>query len=145
MSAPVIVRSRGNSFTHEVQAGSHQFILDEPPSAGGSDSGPTPYDALAAALGGCTSMTLLYYAKREGLPLEGVEVSITHDRQHAKDCADCMTSSGYIHRFRVVISLQGPLTEEQRQHLLSVARRCPVAKTLQSEIKIDEELGDVGR
>ena len=138
-TTPVTVRARG-SFLTEVEAGPHRFVLDEPANAGGEGKGPTPYDALAAALGGCTAMTLHYYAKAKSLPLEGVDVTITHDRQHAKDCADCMTQSGFIHRFRVEISLHGPLSEAQRQELLKVAGRCPVAKTLQSEIRIDEVL-----
>ncbi|HYI12131.1 MAG TPA: OsmC family protein [Thermoanaerobaculia bacterium] len=141
MLAPVIVRSRG-SFVNEVEAGPHKFVFDEPESAGGTNTGPTPYDALAAALGSCTSMTLHFYAKREKIPLEGVDVEITHDRQYAKDCADCTTTtSGYIHRFNVGIRLHGAsLTAEQRQKLLSIAGRCPVAKTLQNEIRIDKVL-----
>ena len=135
----MIVRSRGN-FRNEVQAGPHRFVLDEPPSAGGTDGGPTPYDAMAAAIGGCTSMTLQFYAKREGIPLEGVDVSVTHDRQYAKDCADCLSKDGYVHRFKLELQLYGPLSEEQRQKLLGVAQRCPVAKTLQSQIKIDDVL-----
>lgn len=139
MAAPVVVRSRG-TFVNEVEAGPHRFVLDEPVSAGGTDTGPTPYDALAAALGACTSMTLYYYARREKLPLEGVDVTVTHDRQHAKDCADCTSATGFIHRFSVVIDLHGPLSDEQRQQLLVIAGRCPVAKTLSNEIRIDEKL-----
>ena len=139
-TTPVTVRARG-SFRSEVEAGPHQFVMDEPVSAGGGGEGPTPYDMLAAALGGCTAMTLNFYAKREKLPLEGVDVTVTHDRQHAKDCADCMTQSGYIHRFRVEIRLHGDaLTDEQRQQLMTIAKRCPVAKTLGSEIRVDEVL-----
>ena len=138
-TTPVVLHSRG-SFRNEVEAGPHRFVMDEPVDAGGGGEGPTPYDMLAAALGGCTSMTLYFYAKRENLPLEGVDLTITHDRQHAKDCADCTSASGYIHRFRVEIALHGPLSEEQRQKLFGVAKRCPVAKTLSSEIKIDEVL-----
>ena len=138
-TAPVIVRSRGN-FRNEVQAGPHRFVLDEPGSAGGTDAGPTPYDAMAASIGGCTSMTLHFYAKREGIPLEGVDATVTHDRQYAKDCADCMSQDGYVHRFRVELKLYGPLSEEQRQKLLDVAKRCPVVKTLQSQIKVDDVL-----
>lgn len=138
-SAPVILRSRG-SFRTDVEAGPHRWVLDEPSTAGGGDSGPTPYDMLAAALGGCTVMTLHFYAQREKLPLEGADVTVTHDRQHAKDCADCTTTSGYIHRFKVEIKLLGPLDDEQRQRLLGIAGRCPVAKTLQNEIKIEEVL-----
>lgn len=136
---PVVVRSRA-SFRSEVEAGPHRWILDEPVDLGGGGEGPTPYDMLAAALGGCTAMTLHFYAKREKLPLEGVEITVMHDRQHAKDCADCVSETGFIHRFRVEIRLDGALSEEQRQKLLVIAGRCPVAKTLQAEIRIDEAL-----
>ena len=136
---PVIIRSHG-SLRNEITAGNHQIIVDEPVSAGGSDLGPTPYDLLSAALGTCTSMTLHVVAKREGMPLEGVEIQVRNDRMHAADCADCLTRAGYIHRFQVSIRLDGPLSEEQRQRLFSVAKRCPVYKTLTSEIRVDEQL-----
>lgn len=139
MGKPVVVRSKG-SFRNEVEAGRHRFVIDEPVEAGGTDDGPTPYDLLGAALGGCISMTLVFYARREKLPLEGVNVTVSHARSHAKDCADCTTKSGFIHRFKVDIELFGPLTEDQRQKLLGVAGRCPVGKTLGSEIKIEESL-----
>lgn len=141
MGMPVVLRSRG-SFRNEVEAGPHRWVLDEPVDAGGGGEGPTPYDMLASALGGCTSMTLQFYAKRENLPLEGVDVTVTHDRQNAKDCSDCATQSGFIHRFRVEIRLHGPLDEAQRQKLFSVAARCPVARTLQHEMRVDEVLVD---
>jgi putative redox protein len=138
---PVIVRS-GNSFRNEIEAGPHRMVADEPASAGGTEAGPTPYDFLSAGLGSCTSMTLHVVAKRENIPLEGVEIKIENDRMHAKDCADCLTDSGYIHRFTVTIKLTGSLTAGQRQRMLEVARRCPVNKTLVSEIRIDETLID---
>lgn len=141
MTTPVIVRSRG-AFRSDVEAGPHHFVVDEPVDAGGTAQGPTPYDLLAAALGGCTSMTLHYYAKRENLPLDGVDVTVSHDRQYAKDCADCVAHAGFIHRFRVEIRLHGNLTPEQREQLLGIANRCPVKKTLSSEIKIDDVLVD---
>lgn len=138
-TTPVIVRNRGG-FRSEVEAGPHRWVLDEPAEVGGGGEGPTPYDQLAAALGGCTAMTLQFYAKREGLPLEAVTVTVGHDRQHAKDCADCSTQAGFIHRFKVELALEGALSEEQRQRLLEIAGRCPVARMLQSEIKVDESL-----
>lgn len=141
MTTPVIVRSRGE-FRSDVEAGPHHFVIDEPVDAGGTAQGPTPYDLLAAALGGCTSMTLHYYAKREKLPLDGVDVTVSHDRQYAKDCADCVSQAGFIHRFKVEIRLHGDLTLEQREHLLTIANRCPVKKTLSSEIKIEDVLVD---
>lgn len=140
MAAPVILRSAGG-IRVDIEAGGHKLIADEPVAAGGTDLGPTPYDFLAAALGGCTSMTLHVVAKRENMPLEGVELSISSDRMHAKDCDDCLSASGYIHRFRVEIKLiGGSLTEEQRQRLLEIAGRCPVAKTLSNEIRIEKVL-----
>jgi uncharacterized OsmC-like protein len=95
---------------------------------------------LAAALGGCTAMTLQFYARREKLPLEEVAVRVTHDRQHAKDCADCVTTAGFIHRLRVEIALDGPLSAEQKERLAAVAARCPVARTLESEIRVEHSL-----
>lgn len=141
MAAPVIVRSSA-PFRTEVEAGPHRWILDEPIDSGGANEGPTPYDMLASALGGCTAMTLHFYARREKWPLELVEVKVTHDRQHVKDCADCSSSQGFIHRFKVEIAVTGPLSEEQRAKLLEIAGRCPVRKTLSAEIKVDEALVD---
>lgn len=141
MAAPVIIRS-STPFRCEAEAGPHRWILDEPVESGGTNEGPTPYDMLAAALGGCTAMTLHFYARREKLPLENVAVRVTHDRQHVKDCADCDSTSGFIHRFKVEIAVNGPLSEAQRAKLLTIAGRCPVAKTLQAEIRIDELLVD---
>ena len=135
----VVLRSHG-AFRNEIQIDKHSLIADEPESAGGTDQGPNPYDLLAAALGACTSMTLTFYAKREKFPLEGAEVRVSHSRSHAKDCADCLTQEGYVHNFDVTIKLEGPLTPEQKQKLLEVARRCPVRKTLTSQIRVTESL-----
>jgi uncharacterized OsmC-like protein len=138
---PVIVRS-ADSLRNDIEAGPHRLIGDEPVSAGGTDLGATPYDFLSAALGTCTSMTLRVVAKKENIPLEGVEITVENDRMYAKDCADCLNKSGYIHRFSVAIKLIGNLTSEQRKRMLDVAERCPVNKTLRSEIRIDERLVD---
>ena len=85
-------------------------------------------------------MTIRFLAKRDGIPLEGTEITVTNDRMYAKDCADCMTASGYIHRFTVKIKLLGNLTSEQREKLIAAAKRCPVYKTLTNEIRIDDVL-----
>lgn len=137
MSDPVVVRNSA-SFVSQVSVGRHRFTIDEPGELGGTDAGPTPYDLLAAALGGCTVMTLHFYAKRENIPLAGAEARVTHGREHAKDCADCETSSGFIHRFRIELKLEGELSPEQRTKLVAIAGRCPVSKTLTSEIRVDE-------
>ena len=139
MAGPVIVRAN-NGFRNEIEAGNHRLIADEPASAGGGDAGPTPYDFLSAALGACTSMTMRVVADREKIPLDGVEVIVTNDRMNASDCVDCSSTTGYIHRFDIKIKLVGNLTDAQRERMLTVARRCPVAKTLTSEIRINESL-----
>jgi len=138
---PVIVRANA-SFRNEIIAGKHKLIADEPAKAGGTDEGPTPYDFLSAALGSCTSMTLHFLAKRETIPLEGVEIKIINDRMYAKDCADCMSTQGHIHKFDVEIKLKGKLTPAHRERLLATAKKCPVYKTLTAEIRIDERLAD---
>jgi len=139
---PPIVARAANSFRVDFTAGKHQFIADEPTGAGGTDSGPTPYDFLSAALAGCTSMTMHFLAKRDSIPLEGAEITVANDRMYAKDCADCEDHTGYIHRFDVQIKLRGNLTPEQRSKLLDAANRCPVKKTLMNEIRIEEKLVD---
>ena len=135
-----LVLEAGESFRNNITAGKHRFVADEPIEAGGTDEGPTPYDFLLSALGGCTAMTMRVIAKREKIPLEGTEVHVSSDRMYAKDCADCLSKDGYIHRFDVKIKLIGNLTDAQRERLLAVAKRCPVAKTLTSEIRIEESL-----
>lgn len=138
---PVIARGE-TGFRVDIEAGQFKFVADEPASAGGTDQGPTPYDYISAALAACTSMTMHFLAKRDKIPLEGVEVSVANDRMYAKDCADCASKSGYIHRFDVKIKLRGNLTDEHRRKLLDAANRCPLKKTLTNEIRIDEELLD---
>src|SRR5438874_4816956 len=122
---PVIVRASA-SLRNDIEAGPHRMVADEPIRDGGTEAGPTPYDFLAAALGTCTSMTLRVVATKESIPLEGVEITVENDRMHAKDCADCLNTSGYIHRFTVAIKLIGTLTPAQRERMLDIARRCPV-------------------
>lgn len=137
----VVVRDAGPGvFDTRVTAGRHEFAADEPVEAGGSDAGPTPYDLLLAALGSCTVMTLRVYAQRRGYPLQGVTVTLDHDRIHAQDCADCDTSEGYLDRIRRSVTLAGDLSEDQRRDLLRVAERCPVHRTLRSEVVLEPAL-----
>lgn len=135
----VIVSSIGY-LKQQITAGSHTLIADEPREAGGSDAGPDPYSLLLAALGACTAMTLQIYARRKEWPLEKVEVSLRHSRVHAEDCGDCATTQGKIDQIERYISLLGPLSAEQKARLLEIARRCPVHKTLTSEITIKDFL-----
>ena len=132
----VVVRGSASGFAQEVVAGKHRFAADEPASSGGTDTGPTPYDLLLAALGSCTSMTTSIYARRKGWPLESVTVRLRHSRIHAVDCADCETKEEKLDQIDVVIELTGALTEEQRRRMVEIAERCPVHRTLQSQMEI---------
>jgi putative redox protein len=135
----VVVTSQTN-LRNEVRYGEGQsFITDEPVSAGGEDAGPDPYTLLLAALGSCISMTLTMYAKRKQWPLESVSVRLRQNRIHAKDCKECIQGQeGYIHRIERTVSITGPLSDEQRTRLQEIAHKCPVHKTLSSQIIITD-------
>ena len=132
----VIVRGDAAGFAQQVEIGPHNLKGDEPVASGGTDTGPTPYDYLLAALGTCTSMTIAFYARRKGWPLENVTVSLHHSKIHATDCAECETKVGKIDRIEREIHLSGNLTAEQRAKLMEIADRCPVHQTLTSEINV---------
>jgi uncharacterized OsmC-like protein len=133
----VIVReTRRGLFQQEIIAGRHHLTADEPENVGGLDSGPGPYELLLAALGGCTSMTLRLYANRKKLPLTRTEVRLRHSRVYATDCAECETKEGMPDRIENVITLEGDLDDEARKQLLEIAHKCPVHRTLKSEIDI---------
>jgi putative redox protein len=139
----VVVSGRPEDiFRVSINADGHRFEGDEPEKYGGTDSGPSPYDLLSAALASCTAMTLNMYARRKRLPLESVRVDVQHGKIHARDCADCASDDGKIDRFIRIIHLQGELGPEQRRRLLEIADRCPVHRTLHSEIDIRSRLGD---
>jgi putative redox protein len=123
------------TYTQLITAGRHQLMSDEPRPVG-DDDGPTPYDLLLAALGACTSMTVRMYADRKRWPLERVRVTLRHSRIHARDCADCETSAGWVDQIDRVIELSGDLDDGQRQRLLHIAERCPVHQTLTSEVRV---------
>ena len=132
----VIVRGKAAGFAQEIEIGPHRLKGDEPVAFGGTETGPSPYDFLMTALGTCTSMTISYYARSKGWPLEKVTVSLRHAKIHAIDCAECETKVGKIDRIEVEIELTGKLTTEQRAKLMEMADRCPVHQTLTSEINI---------
>jgi len=137
-----VVARTGEGLRTEVSSGGHTMIADEPTSLGGTDAGPTPYDYLLAALGGCTAMTLRMYADRKGWPLESVTVRLSQDRIHAKDCGECETEEGRIDRIGREIELEGPLEVQQRRRLLEVADMCPVHRTLKGEVLVENTLVD---
>jgi putative redox protein len=137
----VMVRGEGSGLAQEVIVGPHRLTADEPEPAG-TDTGPTPHNLLAAALGTCTSMTLIQYARRKEWPLETVTVVLKHYKIDAADCEGCTTAEGKIDRIERAIELGGDLSGEQRKRLLEIADKCPVKRTLESEIDIQSRLVD---
>ena len=134
--AAVVVRGDASSFKQEVLAGKHRLLADEPVSAGGGDAGADPYDYLLAALGVCTSMTIGLYARRKNLPLETIKVSLWQSRIYARDCEECETKERMLDRIDVEVELTGPLSTEQHDKLMEIAAKCPVHRTLTSEVNI---------
>ena len=139
-SADVIVWGEGSSFAQHIAAGRHRLKSDEPESAGGTDTGPSPYDFLLAALGSCTSMTVAMYARKKNWPLERVTVWLRHSKIYAADCSECETREGMLERIERVVQLEGPLSAEQRSRLLEIADKCPVHRTLTAEISIQTKI-----
>jgi putative redox protein len=136
----VVVQGDADGFAQQILAGAHALTADEPLESGGTDIGPSPYDLLLAALGACTSMTVGMYARRKEWPLESVTVRLRHSRIHAADCANCETKEGMLDRIERDVQFIGALTDEQRARLLEISNKCPVHRTLSSEIDIQTRL-----
>jgi putative redox protein len=132
----LVAETRNGKFEQSVVAGKHRYLADEPTSVGGNGSGPSPYDYLLAGLGACTSMTIRLYAELKKLPLRHVSVHLKHDKIHAVDCENCETKEGKIDRIDREITLEGDLSAEQRARLMEIADKCPVHRTLHSEIDV---------
>jgi uncharacterized OsmC-like protein len=132
----VIVRGNAREFLQDVVSGRHHLQADEPVSYGGKDAAPGPYDYLLIALGVCTSMTVGLYARKKQMPLENITVSLRHSRIHAKDCEECETKQGMLDRIDLNIELTVALNSEQHAQLMAIAAKCPVHRTLKSEIDI---------
>lgn len=130
----------GAAYRTEIQARRHSLIGDEPEEAGGDDEGPTPYDYLLSALGSCTGMTLRMYADRKEWPLDETIVRLSHEKIHAEDCKDCETEKGRVDHIDREIEVRGDLSSDQRERLLEIANKCPVHRTLHSEIDVDSFL-----
>lgn len=140
--AVVVEETSWGKFQNTIAAGPHRLLADEPESVGGKDSGPSPYDLLLAGLGACTNMTLRLYAERKGLKLEKVRTTLRHEKIHAEDCAECETKSGKLDRIEREITFHGDLSAEERARLLEIADKCPVHRTLHSEVLIETSEAD---
>jgi putative redox protein len=137
----VLVRGPSAGYRTELVAGGHPLVADEPVALGGGDAGPGPYALVLAGLGACTAMTLRMYADRKGWPLERADVQLRHGKVHARDCAAASeaarASNAMIDRIERRLRLHGPLDATQRARLRELADRCPVHRTLTSEICIE--------
>jgi len=139
----VVVReTRASKFQNTVSIGPHHLLADEPRSTGGDDTGPGPYDFVLAGLGACKSMTMRLYADRKSFPLERATVTLKHNKIYARDCEECETKEGMLDQIEVAIGLEGPLDADQRKRILEIADKCPVHRTLTSEIRIVTRAAD---
>jgi uncharacterized OsmC-like protein len=135
----VVVEST-TGLRQEMTVRGKRVVVDEPKEAGGTDEGPSPYDLLLGALGSCTAMTIILYARRKKWPVEHVRVELDYSRAHVKDCEACEEQDVKLDYFRKRVTVRGPLNEEQRARLEEISRRCPVHRTLTGTIRIDDEL-----
>ncbi len=140
MTRNITVNSSSPAYVQNISIGPHALLADEPPEAGGADTGPNPYEFVMAALGACTSMTVRMYAERRNWPLEKVEVGLKFSRLHAADCDDCSRKKGIVNRIETRITFIGDLSEIQRQRLLHMANNCPVRRILARTIEISSTL-----
>ncbi len=137
----VVTESQARPYGQRITVGDHVLAADEPAAVGGADSGPTPYELLLAGLGACTAITVRMYADRKGWPLRHITVRLRHERVHARDCADCETRTGQLDHIERELQFDGELTREQRARLLEMAERCPVHRTLHSEVRVSTSEG----
>jgi putative redox protein len=130
----------GDGFTTQMKVGSHYFTADEPTSYGGNNFGPSPYQLVSAGLSACTAMTIQMYAKRKKWPLKNVEVHTTYQKLHAADCENCESTEAKIDTFQRAIKLTGDLGDKEIARIMEIADKCPVHRTLKSEIRISTKL-----
>jgi len=125
---------------HEARIGDKVLILDEPKDVGGDDKGPSPYDTMLAALGACTSMTMLMYARKKGWEIDNIEIELAHEKIHAEDCETCETRFGKLDKITRNIRVRGNISREQLGRLLEIAEKCPVHRTLTQENLIADNI-----
>lgn len=127
-------------FTTNLKLGKHYSIADEPSSFGGNDFGPTPYEYVSGGLAACTAMTVQMYARRKNWKVDNVTVNVDYSKIHAVDCENCEDKSAKIDTFSLEIKLEGDLTENEKAKLMEIAGKCPVHRTLKSDIQINTKL-----
>ena len=136
----VIAQIGKSGYVTDIMAAGHGLVADEPATMGGTDRGPAPFDFLMAGLGTCKAMTLRMYSDRKQWPLDAVTVKLNHKKIDAADCETCQTKEGQLDQFDCEIELSGELDDQQKQRLLQIADRCPVHRTLHSEVVVKSKL-----
>ncbi len=138
----VIATIGPRGYTTELRAGAHTLRADEPLSVGGADLGVSPYELLLAAVASCKAITMRMYVDRKGWDLAGATLTLSYEKIHAEDCAECETKTGKVDRIECVIELRGELSEEQRRRIIEIADKCPVHQTLTSETVIKTRVAE---
>ncbi len=136
----VVVSIGRTKYRTEIRTGVHLVVADEPASYGGADDGPSPYELLLASIGSCKAMTLRMYADRKGWPLEEVHCVLRHDHRHAEDCEDCESPNAKLPHIDVELQLVGDLDDAQRARLAEIADRCPVHRTITSDVRFTTQV-----
>ena len=140
MSALTVARAvdaPGSPFATDIEVSGHRLLGDEPVAMGGADLGPSPFDVLTAALAECTSMTVRWYARNCGWPLEHITVIVSHEK--TKIAGEIRE----VDRFSKTIEIHGDdLSAEQRDALIGIAARCPVQRTLEGKVQITTTVGN---
>lgn len=136
----VLARIGQTLYRTDILANGHHLVADEPRSVGGGNLGPTPYDLLVSGLGACTCMTLRMYADRKKWPVESISVNLKHQKIHADECQSCETQSGKLDQIDLEIDIKGELDKDQKKRMLEIAQKCPVHRTLHSEMMTNTRL-----
>lgn len=132
---------KNSQFKTELTAGKHHIIADEPHNVeGGKDEGPDPYDYLLMSLASCTLMTVKMYANRKGWKIGSMYLEVRHFKTHAKDCEEVENPASRIDVIEKELTIEGDLNQEQLNRLLDISKKCPVHRTLLSDIRIDSSI-----
>lgn len=129
-----------NNYMHEAKIGNKTIVMDEPTEAGGDDLGPTPVEMMVAALGACTSMTIMMYARRKGWQIDDIKIKLNLDKIQASECETCETKVGKINKITRQITIKGLLDEDQQKRLIEIAQKCPVHEALKHENLVIDEI-----
>ncbi|MDZ7658538.1 OsmC family protein [Fodinibius sp.] len=130
------------TYTTTLTAGKHEFVGDEPKSVdGGKDKGPDPYDYLLMSLGSCTVMTIKMYVQHKGWDnVEDIYMELRHNKQHDEDCKNCEDPKSRIDVIEKEVIVEGEVTEEQLNKILDISQKCPVHRTLMSDIRLESSI-----